>query len=301
MSKKFDVIIIGSGITGINAALQAARSGLATAIMEGNFYGGLVLNINHLDGEIGGSGMDLATDLLSEARNLGAQNITATASAIRAGTDGLVVQSDGGDHQARAVIVASGARLKRLGIPGEAEFEERGVSRCADCDGPLYQNQDVMVVGGGDSALQEALVLAEFARQVHLVHRGAKFRARADLVDRVAGCANISVRFRTVAEAIMGSETLKSVRVRNSDDGTQADIACAGFFGYVGLEPACEFAPAAVLRDAAGFLITDTAMRTAMPGLFAAGAVRSGYGGMLADATAEGIAAADSARALLRG
>jgi thioredoxin reductase (NADPH) len=301
MSKTFDVIIIGSGITGINAALQAARSGLSTAILEASFYGGLVLNINHLDGAISGSGMDLATDLLSEARDHGAQNISATATAIRAGTDGLVVESDSGNHQARAVIIASGARLKRLGIPGEADFEERGVSRCADCDGPLYQNQDVMVVGGGDSALQEALVLAEFARQVHLVHRGAKFSARSHLVDRVAGCANISIHFRTQAEAITGTQTVQSVRVRNIDDGTQKDIACAGFFGYIGLEPACEFAPATVQRDAAGFLVTDTALQTAMTGLFAAGAVRSGYGGMLADATAEGIAAANSAMALLRG
>jgi hypothetical protein len=125
--------------------------------------------------------------------------------------------------------------------------------------------------------------------------------AGAHLVDRIAGCANISVHFRTQAEAIMGSETVQSVRVRNSDDGTQKDIACAGFFGYIGLEPACEFAPAAVQRDTAGFLVTDTAMQTAMTGLFAAGAVRSGYSGMLADATAEGIAAANSARALLRG
>jgi thioredoxin reductase (NADPH) len=301
MSKHFDVVVIGSGITGINAALQVARSGLNTAIMEGNFYGGLVLNINHLDGDISGSGMDLATDLLSEAHNLGAQNITATATSIRASTDGLVVESDSGEHHAGAVIIASGARLKRLGIPGEAEFEERGVSRCADCDGPLYQNQDVMVVGGGDSALQEALVLAEFARQVHLVHRGAKFRARSHLVDRAAGCANISVRFRTVAEAIMGSETVQSVRVRNIDDGTRAEIACAGFFGYIGLESSCEFVSSSVQRDKLGFLVTDASMKTSMPRLFAAGAVRSGYGGMLTDATAEGIAAANAAKVLLRG
>ena len=301
MPQKFDVIIIGSGITGINAALQATRSGLRSAIMEGNFYGGLVLNINHLDGDISGSGMDLATDLLSEARSLGAQNITATATAIRANTGGLVVQSDSGDHNAGAVIIASGARLKRLGIPGEAEFEERGVSHCADCDGPLYQNQDVVVVGGGDSALQEALVLAEFARQVHLVHRGAKFSAALHLAERIAACANIKVSWRCEAEAIAGAQGVTSVRVRNLDDDSRREIACSGFFAYVGLAPVCEFVPDQVQRDATGFLVTDAAMQTAMPGVFAAGAVRSGYGGMLAHATAEGIAAANSARALLRG
>jgi thioredoxin reductase (NADPH) len=301
MSKHFDVVIIGSGFAGINAALQAARSGLATAILEANFYGGLVLNINHLDGEISGGGMDLATDLLSETLSHGAQNIAAMATGIRAVADGLAVENDSGELQAGAVIIASGARLKRLGIPGEADFEERGVSRCADCDGPLYQNQDVMMVGGGDSALQEALVLAEFARQVHLVHRGAAFDARADLAERVTACANISILWRCEAEEISGAQNLESVRIRSLDDGTRHEIACSGFFAYIGLEPVCEFVPAAVQRDAAGRIVTDALMQTSMPRLYAAGAVRSGYGGMLTHARAEGIAAADSAIALLRG
>ena len=208
------------------------------------------------------------------------------------------VKSDGGEHLARTVIVASGARLKRLGVPGEAELEEKGVARCADCDGPFYQGRDVVVVGGGDSALQEALVLTEFARKVHLVHRGDRLGAKQALVDRLAGHASVEVHLLTQVEAVLGSDEVSGVRVRSG--GGVAEFACSGFFAYIGLEPANEFAPAQIARDAAGFLQTDASLQTAMPLVFAAGAVRSGYGGMLTHAMAEGETAARSALALVR-
>ena len=300
MAQHHDVIVIGCGITGLNAARHALRSGMTTAVVEGQFVGGLVLNINHLDGEFSGSGMDHATDLMSEILDLGAVSVSATTTAIRHEGQRLVAVTDAGEFAGRAIIVASGARLKRLGIPGEAELEERGVSRCADCDGPLYQNQDVVVVGGGDSALQEALVLAQFARKVHLVHRGAHFRARAHLVEQVAAARNIETLWRTQVLNVLGDQSVQAVRLRKLDDATTRDIACAGFFAYVGLEPASEFVPAAALRDPSGFLLTDTHMRTGLAGLFAAGAVRAGYAGLLSHAVAEGIAAADAAIAGLR-
>ncbi len=298
--QQYDLIVIGTGVTGLAAARQAAQEGLATAMLETLFFGGLVTNINALDGEIGGSGSDVAAGMMMEASKLGAKNITASASGIARDGDVLVVSSDAGDHRARAVIIATGARLKRLGVPGEAEFEENGVSHCADCDGPFYKGQDVVVVGGGDSALQEALVLTEFARQVHLIHRGGGFTARQHYVDQVAGHANIVVHLNSQVDAILGEQSIRAVRVKNVGDDMAIEIACSGVFPYIGLEPVGEFAPAEIQRDAGGHLMTDAGLQSAMPGVFAAGAVRAGYGGMLSHALSEGIAAANAAAAAIR-
>ena len=296
MSQGFDVVVIGCGMAGLSAARQALRNGMTTATVESLLPGGLVLNVNHLVGEIQGAGMDLATDLMMEIGGLGGQNISATVNSLRSDGGQLVVATDAGEHRAAAVIVASGARYKRLGVPGEVEFEGQGVSHCADCDGPLFQNQDVVVVGGGDSALQEAMVLSGFARRVHLVHRGSEFRARRDFVDAVKKQPKIQLHLRTVAEAAIGETGVRAVRVCGLDDSQSREIACAGFFPFIGLDPACEFVPDRVKRDAQGFLVTDDAMRTTLPGLHAAGAVRSGYGGLLSQAMAEGVAAANSAQ-----
>ena len=292
MSQRFDVLVIGCGIAGLSAARECLRSGMTTATLEALFPGGLVLNVNHLEGEIQGSGMDLATDLMTEVGSLGGESLTGAVDTIRAEGDGLVVSSEAGLHYAGAVIVASGAKIKRLGIPGEAELEGQGVSQCAECDGPLFHGKDVVVVGGGDSALQEALAVAQFARRVHLLHRGDAFRARRQLVDAVAAEPKISVRFRTQANAVAGNQGVEAIRLKSG-----GEIACAGFFAYPGLEPVCGFVPEAAARDAGGCLVTDTGLRTTMPGVYAAGAVRAGYGGLLSHAIADGVAAAVSVKA----
>ena len=161
MSQRFDVLVIGCGIAGLTAARECLRRGMTTATLEAFLPGGLVLNVNHLDGEVQGSGIDLASQLMTEIGNLGGQNISGAGCSMRTDDGGLVVSSETEEIHARAVIVASGAKIKRLGIPGEAELEGQGVSQCAECDGPLFQGQDVVVVGGGDSALQEALAVSQ--------------------------------------------------------------------------------------------------------------------------------------------
>jgi thioredoxin reductase (NADPH) len=234
---------------------------------------------------------------MGEISELGVENLSETVTSLSRDGNQIAVTTDAGTHRARAVIVASGARIKRIGIPGEAEFEHRGVSQCADCDGPMYQGEDVVVVGGGDSALQEALVLANFCKQVHLVHRGNKFRAHQNLIDTVAARDNIRPVWNSVALEVQGAQMVNKVKVRNVADNKISEIPCSGFFAYIGLEPACDFAPSEITRDAGGFLVTDASLQTAMAGVFAAGAVRAGYGGMLTDAAKEAQTAAAAARA----
>jgi thioredoxin reductase (NADPH) len=294
-----DVIVIGAGITGLTAARQTLQSGMSTIVIECLMYGGLVININELDGETKGSGAELASGIMTAVLDLGGENVSATVASVRPEGDALVITTDAGTHRSRAVIVASGGRLKRLGVPGEDEFEYKGVSHCADCDGPFYRGQDVMVVGGGDSALQAALVLAKACRQVHLVHRGRKFRAQQYLVGEVASRKNIAIHWNSVVQQVLGADAVHAVRVVQTDTGTNGDIACTGFFVYIGLEPASEFLPANVTRDVGGFVVTDAGLRTNLAGVLAAGAVRSGYGGLLTHSIAEGIAAAHAANAII--
>jgi thioredoxin reductase (NADPH) len=285
------------GSTGAATTSMSAVAGMTTATLEAFLPGGLVLNVNHLDGEVQGSGIDLASQLMTEIGNLGGQNISGAACSMRTEDGGLVVSSETEEIHARAVIVASGAKIKRLGIPGEAELEGQGVSQCAECDGPLFQGQDVVVVGGGDSALQEALAVSQYARHVHLLHRGGKFRARANYVDVLAAKPNVTVHLRTVAEAVLGNEGVRAVMSRNLDTGKSWEIPCAGFFAFVGLQAVSDFVPETAARDANGCLLTDEGMRTTLPGVYAAGAVRSGSGGLLSHAIADGIAAAKSVEA----
>lgn len=196
------------------------------------------------------------------------------------------------------MIVASGASLKLLGVPGETEFEGRGVSKCADCDGPMFQNETVAVIGGGDSALQEAQVLTHYCGKVYIIHRGTAFSAQQRFIDQIQGNDKIETRFGTTVEAILGGQMVEKLRIHNGK--TSEEIPCAGVFAYIGLEPNGKFLPLDIKRDTKGFITTNDALETSVSGLWAVGAVRSGCGGSLEDAMADAKCAAEAVAARLK-
>lgn len=291
----YDLIVVGEGVAGLSCAVHAARAGLKVATLESTLFGGLVLNVNELDGFPGReSGTNLASELMTASSEAGVTSIQEEVTALRpAGAGFEVATAAGGTYGARQVVVASGARLKKLGVPGEDEFEGRGISHCADCDAPMYMNETAMVVGGGDAAMQEALVLAKFCGKVLVAHRGERLRARKHLADQAAANARIAFLWNTTVEAILGGQMVEKVRVRKADGKTE-EIPCAGVFAYIGLEPNSGFAPDGIARDAGGHLVTNDALETAVKGIWAVGAVRAGYSGLLKDAAAEGERAAQA-------
>ena len=285
-TSQYDVIVIGEGVAGLTAANALAKAGLKTATLEAQLFGGLIINVNELDPAPDGravGGAEFASELMQANGDLGVTSIQEAATGIA--TSGALkrVTTSGGSYSARHVVVASGGRLRKLGVPGEAEFEGRGVSQCADCDGPMYQDETVLVVGGGDSALQEALVLARYCGKVCLVHRGTQFRARPHFIDEVKGNDKIATVWNAQLADISGGKMVERARVRHAD-GRSEEIPCAGVFAYVGLEPNTDFLSPEYVRDAAGFLTTNDKLETSVPGVWAAGAVRSGCGGLISDA-----------------
>jgi thioredoxin reductase (NADPH) len=288
MTQAYDLIVIGEGVSGLTCAGHAARAGLKVATIESTLFGGLVLNVNELEGYPGQeSGTNLASELMQANAEAGVTSIQEEVAALRSAGAGFEVTTGAGSkYSARQVVIASGARLKKLGVPGEQEFEGRGVSSCADCDAPMYMNETAIVVGGGDSAMQEALVLAKFCSQVQIVHRGDKLRAKKHLADEVAANPKISIRWKSTVEAILGGQMVEKIRIKDAAGKTE-DVPSAGIFAYVGLEPNAGFAPGEIARDGKGCLVTDAACETAMKGVWAVGAVRAGYSGLLKDASAE--------------
>ena len=290
----YDVLVIGGGIAGLTAAWAAARRGFATALLEeAPLFGGQVANVEALEGfptVSETSGTALASALVDACRALGVVVVQEAAKGLAAGGASQQVSSETQTLRATNVVVASGGRLRALGVPGEEELRGRGVSQCAPCDGPLFRGEDVVVVGGGDAALQEALVLAGLCRSVTIVCRGA-LRARRHHVDRVTARPNVRFVWESTISAIIGAQGgVEAVRLRSVKDGAESTLACAGIFPFIGSEPNTAFLPDEFERDEAGRLRTDPSFRTSLPGIWAVGAVRAGYSGELAAAAGEGAA-----------
>lgn len=290
-ARPFDLLVIGEGIAGLTAAGIAARAGLRVASFEGSLAGGLVGNIVELDPAPGGvpaSGADLAGELILANAKAGVVRIDASVLLLHAeAPDRLRLVTAVGSYEAPAVIVASGARLRALEVPNEAAYRGRGLSTCADCDGPLFQGQDVVVVGGGDSALQQALTLASICARVVIVHDRDSLVACLPLVERVLATPTIHVIAQSRVVALEGDEGLEAVHVRSNDAATSTRIACQGIFPFVGLLPATEFLPAEVVRNHLGAVEVRPTCETSVPNLWAIGAARASFPGRLEHAIAD--------------
>ena len=288
-----DIAVIGGGLAGLSAALQAGRLGRRCTVFTGPTPGGLLLAIESIEGMPGHpegiAGYDLGPMTLESAMDAGAQCVAADADKLERDGEGWVVHSTEGSVQARAVVLACGGHLRTLGVDGEERLFGKGVSHCASCDAPLLRHRPVAVVGGGDSACQEALTLAAHASAVHLLVRGGALRAQKFWRERVAAQPKIQVRFGAAVQEVLGDTAVRAVRLADGE------LAVDALFVYAGLLPNTGFLAGTVALDAGGHILADTLLRASAPGLLAAGSVRAGSSGQAAGAAADGIAAAFTA------
>jgi thioredoxin reductase (NADPH) len=300
MNEQYDVAIVGGGAAGMTAGLYASRAGMRTVVLERLMPGGQVINaekIENLPGFPEGiSGPDFAMSIQDQATRYGAEVELSEVSELRRDEPFWRLACYGEDVRARSVIVAGGSTLRRLGVPGEERLHGAGVSYCATCDGAFFADQVVAVVGGGDSALDEAAVLTEFASRVIVFHRRDSFRGQRVLQERVLSHPKVEVRWNTVVDEILGETQVEGVATTDVKSGEPSRVDLAGVFIYVGLEPNTEYLRNVVDLDKAGHVPTDIWMRTAQPGLFAAGDIRQGSAAQLVSAAGDGATAAIAAQ-----
>ena len=273
----YDTIIIGAGPAGMTAALYAARSNLKVALIEGGLPGGQMNNTSDIEnypGYANISGPELAEKMFEPLENLGVEHLYGFVEAVEDHGDVKKVITDDEEFETRTVIVATGSKHRLLGVPGEEELNSRGVSYCAVCDGAFFRDQDLLVVGGGDSAVEEAIFLTRFAKSVTIIHRRDELRAQKVLQDRAFANEKIKFIWDSVVKEIKGENRVESVVIENVKTGQVTEQAFGGIFIYVGLDPVSDFVQELQIRDQAGWIVTDDHMKTSVAGVFAVGDVR---------------------------
>lgn len=304
LENHYDLIIIGGGPSGITAGIYSSRAGIKTLLIEKALIGGQINYTERIENypgfNDGISGFELSKRLESQVKELGLPIKQGEVKDIIFQKKKKVVILEGDLRIcSNAVIISTGAVPKKLGVEGEERFIGRGVSYCATCDGPLFKNRKIAVVGGGDRALEEALFLSKIAKDVYLIHRRDKFRGTFILQKKIAAENNIHLLLNTVVESIKGHEFLQSLDLRNVKSHEKKELSIDGIFIFVGIHPNSEIVKDKLKLDNMGFIITNDSMETSIEGVFAAGDVRSKQLRQITTAVGDGACAAFSAQKYL--
>jgi len=300
---KYEVIIIGGGPGGLTAGLYTSRAGLKTLLVERGMFGGQIVNAKQVDNYPGFpdgiSGFELASLMHQQSIKYGLETITAEVTGLKAGRNYGVLTNEG-NFEAGAIIIAAGSQYIKLGVAGEEKLLGHGVSYCATCDGFLFRDLDVAVVGGGDTAITDALELSQHAAKVHVIHRRDELRAGQILQHQAFAQPKLKFVWDTVVEDIAGERTVSGVRLRNVKTDKISTLQVKGVFVAVGLKPNSQCFDDIVDIDETKHIITDELMATSVPGIFAVGDIRRNSARQVTSAVGDGATAAMSAFKYLR-
>ncbi|MGB3906583.1 MAG: thioredoxin-disulfide reductase [Anaerolineae bacterium] len=298
-----NLIIIGSGPAALAAAIYAGRAKLAPLLISGKDLGGsmaLTERVENYPGFPDGiGGFELAQLMQRQAERFGAELLMDEVVAVDLSANPFKVREHGGEHEAKALIIATGRSPRKLGIPGETEFAGRGVSSCATCDGYFFRDQKVVVVGGGDAAVKEAVFLTKFANEVHLVHRRDSLRAEKVVEDVAKSNEKMKFVWDTVVTEIIGDGGVSGVRLKHTKTGEESTLETHGVFIFVGHVPNTELFKGQLELDSAGYIVTDERQMTSVERVFAAGDVQEGVAWQIATAVGSGARAAMQAEEFL--
>lgn len=290
-----DILIVGAGTAGLTAAIYAARAGKTVTVLENEAVGGQIATspqVENYPGFESISGAEFSDRLFTQATALGVSVELEKAQAVRAQDGVFTVETSGAPYSARALILATGVKHRRLGLAEEASYLGRGLSYCAVCDGAFFKNRTVAVVGGGNAALQSAIYLADVAEKVYLIHRRTQYRAEEAVIRAMKAKPNIEPVLNKTVAALLGEPLLQSLTLRDTQTGETSELPVNGVFVSIGKVPANDFCRDLVKLDDAGFIVADESCKTNVPGIFAAGDCRTKSVRQLTTAASDGSIAA---------